>query len=251
MRSYLRYALLGLGAYIVFMCAQAPAATLATLLRHYLPFQYQQIAGSLLRGQARNVALRGAEIESLTWRWTPLALLKGRVEYHITLAESQLRLEGLFGIGLDRELRILDVNGFVSLRQAISLALQAQLPLNGKVEVDLDEIRVGSDGLPRAVYGNVQLLNARTTLGRTFELGDFRTELTTDEQSIVGTIRDIGGPLILNGTLTLTPDGRYRFTAQTALRDVNNRELREALDLLGRPSQDGKWKIDIKGVLHV
>ena len=251
MRSYLRYVVLGLVAYVLFVCAQAPAAVLVGYFQHYLPIQIQQIDGSLLKGHAQGIVVRGAEIESLTWQWLPLALLKGRIEYRMSLMESQLELEGLASIGLDHQFHISDIKGFISLRQAISLALHAQLPLNGRVEVDLDEMRLGSDGMPRAAYGSAQLLNARTTLGRTLELGDFRTELTTHEQGIVGDVRDIGGPLMLSGTLTLTPDGRYRFTAQAALRDKHNRELQEVLSLLGRPKQDGKWTIDIKGVLHV
>ena len=252
MKRIVGYVLLGLCAYLVFLVLQFPVGALAHYLATYLPgLQVQHIEGSIVQGRALGLNVRGVELESLAWRWQPLSLLGGRFEYRFSIMEPQLKLQGRAGVGLDQQLRIVDLDGEVSLNKAIAMAVRAQLPVNGKVEVELAELRIGADGLPRAVYGTTRLLDARTTLGRTLNLGDFSTELTTEKQGIVGTVRDIGGPLEMIGTLTLAPNGHYRFNGQVGVRDDNNQELRQVLSLLGRVGTDGKWSIDFTGMLKV
>ncbi len=45
------------------------------------------------------------------------------------------------------------------------------------------------------------------------------------------------------------PDGRYRFTGQAAIRDADNRALRQAMRLLGPPGNDGRWALNFSGAL--
>jgi hypothetical protein len=74
-------------------------------------------------------------------------------------------------------------------------------------------------------------------------------ELTTGDQGIRGTVTDKGGPVRLNGNLTLTPDNRYRLVGEISARDNHNPHLRQVLSLLGPPGEDGTWKMDITGTL--
>jgi len=55
--------------------------------------------------------------------------------------------------------------------------------------------------------------------------------------------------LVLDGTLGLLPDGRYRFDGQAAVRDAANQSLRQAMSLLGPPGSDGRWTLNFSGAL--
>ena len=251
MKRWLGYGLLGLLAYVIFMLIQFPAANFIDLLGRYLPgLTAQEVQGSARKGTAREVRLHDTRFETLSWRFRPLALVKGRLEYRVIAEAPQLRLEGAAGVGLRRQLQIEDLSGRLPLPRAIALIGRPTLPLNGNVELNLTALHLDREGRPRAAYGTTRLLDTRTTLGRPLDLGDFSAELTTEDQTILGTIKDNGGPLELTGVLALTPDGRYRFTGQVALRDPNNQDLRQALTALGQPGADGKWQMEFTGVLR-
>jgi hypothetical protein len=90
----------------------------------------------------------------------------------------------------------------------------------------------------------------RATLGQALNLGDFTVQLTSVQPTgAQGAIKDNEGPLALNGTLHLAPDGRYRFNGQAAVRDAGNQPLRQAMSLLGPPGGDGRWALSFSGVL--
>jgi hypothetical protein len=81
-------------------------------------------------------------------------------------------------------------------------------------------------------------------------LGAFTVQLTpASPEGIQGAVQDQGGPLALEGTLNLLPDGHYRFAGRAAVRDDDNPALRQAMNLLGPPGGDGRWVLNLAGVL--
>lgn len=252
MKRVLGYVLLGAIAYAGFLLALTPAAWPLGLLAARLPdLTVEQAHGSVLYGRAREIGLRGVEIASLAWSWRPLALFSGRVEYSFTLTkEPGLYLKGRAAMGLDRRLDVERLHGYLPVAEAIALAGHTPPSLLGEVRLELAELRLDAAGRPQAAQGEVHLIDARSTFPR-LKLGSFDLDLATGEEGIVGSVRDAGGPLELTGTLTLTPDGRYRFSGQAGARDPANRELQGILHLLGRPGRDGKSRIDISGALNL
>lgn len=250
MKQALVYGLVGVLAYGGFLAAGLPAAALLPYAAPYLPgLAVAQVEGSVLAGRAESVSLREARVENLHWRWQPLGLLGGRLDYQLKVSEPQFTLTTVVGVDWSHTLSFQDTQGELPLRRALTLLPRAQLPVNGTVALDLDEVRLGRNGLPTQVEGQVQVRQLRTTLGRPLELGDFKVDLTTAEQGIVGTVTELQGPLQVEGSLALAADGRYRFSGRVGLRDSENQDLRQALALLGRPGADGQWKIDFNGVL--
>jgi hypothetical protein len=250
MKRWIGYGLLGLFAYLVFMLIQFPATALFDWISQRAPeFSVQNMHGSVRQGSARGVRLRGVQFESLSWQLHFLPLLLGRLEYQFNLTEPGSRLQGKIATSFDRHLSLGDVKGSLPLTKLSALTERHSLPLDGQVELDIAELQLNAAGLLRSVSGTIRLLSAHTTLTKPLELGNFNIELSTQDQDIIGNVKDNGGPLEFAGNLTLTQDGSYRFSGQAAVRDENNRELRQALSLLGRPSGDGKWKINLAGTL--
>ena len=253
MKQLVTYGGLGLLAYAVFLVAQTPADLVVAQARRYLPdLQVASVQGTILGGSARALSARNTSLEKIHWRWSPAGLLRGRWEYHVEAQEPGMEVSALMGVGIDGLLTARVVEGEVPFAKALSVALRRPLPLGGRVVLDLERMQVGLDGLPRAVEGMARLLDARTTVGRSLPLGNVAVELTTREEGIFGYVRDSGGPLEVVGTLTLDPQGRYRFSGQVGLRDQTEEELGKALPLLlGPPGADGKYQLKLSGQLRV
>ncbi len=252
MRRGLGYGLLGLTAYALFMLLLCPATVLTGWVVGRLPGSaIQQAQGSLLQGAAQGIHLPVAPLEAVSWRLRLLPLLLGRIQFYATLNGPQLQLSGNFGTDWSRQLQVADLKGQMPLPAAIALAGRPPPPLNGTLELAGLDLQLDQAGHPRRVQGLAQLRGVHTSFGKSLSLGDFSIEWQTREAAIVAVVKDQNGPLQLFGNLTLDPQGRYRFTGQAAVRDSGNRELVQALGLLGRPGENGVWTFDFSGNFQV
>jgi hypothetical protein len=191
-------------------------------------------------------------VDRLAWDWQPLALFTGWLEFHLKIDDPEIKLAGKAAINLGRHLRFQELTGHLRLAELMILAGQPKLPLQGVVEFDLRDLHLNPAGRPQAANGVAHLLNLRVTLGQPLTLGDFTAQLKpADPAGVQGVVQDNNGPLALEGAFSLMPDGRYRFNGQAAVRDANNRALRQAMNLLGPPGSDGRWTLSLSGVLSL
>ena len=253
MKRFLGYGLLGMLAFLLFLLVLAPATLVTDRLAKRLPgFSAQTVEGLATEGSARGVQWRGVRIERLDWNWQALALLTGWLEFrlHVDDPESQSNVSGNVAVNPGRRLRGHDLMGQLPIARLAALAGPSRLPLQGVVKFNLQELILNAAGRLYRADGVIYLLNARTTLGQPLNLGDFTVQLTPAmPEGIQGAVKDNDGPLALEGTLNLLPDGRYHFTGQAAARDASNPALRQALNLLGPPGGDGRWALNFSGVL--
>ncbi|MFZ1642220.1 MAG: type II secretion system protein N [Candidatus Contendobacter sp.] len=251
MKHVLRYSLLGLLAFLLSLLLLAPATLVTDLLAQRLTgFSVQAVEGLATEGSARGVHWRGVRIERLNWNWRAPALLTGWLEFRLDADDPEIKLSGSVAANPGRRLRFRDLSGRLPLARLGALAGQPGLPLQGVVEFNLRDLSLNAAGRPQTADGVVYLLNARATLGQPLNLGDFIVQLApATPEGIQGAVRDNDGPLALEGTLNLLPDGRYRFTGQAAVRDAGNQALRQAMNLLGPPGGDGRWTLSFSGVL--
>ncbi len=247
----LRYGLLGLGAFLLFLLLQAPASLITDRIGARLPgFAVQTVAGTATEGVMQGLQWRGARIEKLSWGWRPLALATGRLGFRLDADDPDFKLTGQAAIGWDRQWRFQNLAGRASLEKLYALAGQPKLPLQGMVELKLQELRLNAAGRPTTADGVVHLLNLRITLGQPLTLGDFEVQaMPAVPDGVQGKVQDRNGPLALEGTFSLLPDGRYRFSGQAAVRDAGNQPLRQAMSLLGPPDERGRWPLNFSGIL--
>lgn len=250
MKRWLGYLVFGLAALAVSLALQVPVSALTDLVAQRLPgFSVDSVAGSALSGTAQGVRFQQVRLANVAWRLRFWSLLRGRLEFGVTVSEPDLQLTGVVGTALNRELRVTALTGQLPLPRAIQLAGRPPPPLNGQLELDQLELGLDPRGHPRYAHGRVYLRNAHTSFGRSLALGDFSIELDTREATLQATVKDNGGPLSLTGNLTLAPDGRYRFNGQAAVRDGANRDLIQALGILGTPEGNGQWNLTFTGTL--
>jgi hypothetical protein len=253
MKSVLRYGLLGLLAFLLFLVLLAPATLITESLAKRLPgFSVQTVEGTATDGVTSGLSWRGVRVDRLVWNWRPLALFTGWLEFHLKIDDPEIRLVGKVAVNPSRQVRFRDFTGRLRLAELVMLAGQPKLPLQGVVEFDLRDLRLNPAGRPQAADGVAHLLNLRVMLGQPLTLGDFTAQLKpADPEGVQGVVQDNNGPLALEGAFSLMPDGRYRFNGQAAVRDPNNQALRQAMNLLGPPGSDGRWALSLSGVLSL
>lgn len=251
MKPVVGYVLLGLASFLIFLALLAPATLLADQFGQRLSgFSAQAVEGSASRGSMSGVHWHGLRIDRLSWRWRPLALLAGRLEFSLRSDDPELMLTGDAAFGFNRRLQFRQLVGQLPVGRLGQLAASNKLPVDGVVAFDLPALELNASGWPLAAQGAVQLLNLRALLGQPLNLGDYRLQVEpAGADGIRGQLKDANAPLALDGTLNLTPDGRYRLNGQVALRETGNAALRQALSLLGPPGGDGRWTLNFSGAL--
>lgn len=251
MKIVLRYGLLGLLAFLLFLLWLAPATLIVEPMAERLPgLSMQTVEGAAVAGAANGLRWRGVQADRLVWDWRPLALFTGWLEFHLKINDPEIRLAGKAAVNPGQRLRLREWTGRLRLAELAMLAGRPGLPLQGAVAFDLRELRLNPAGRPETAEGVAQLLDLRVTLGQPLALGDFTVQMKpADPEGVQGVVRDHDGPLALEGAFSLMPDGRYRFSGQAAIRDANNRALRQAMNLLGPPGSDGRWALNFSGAL--
>lgn len=251
MKALWGYSALGIVAFLVFLLLLAPATLVADQIGSRLAgFTVRGVEGRAIAGALSSVRWRDLSIGRLTWRWRPLALLEGRLGINLQTEDPEIKLAGNAALGLNRQITLGDLTGRLPLNRVSNLAAVGSLPLEGMVVLDLRNLALDATGRPTAAQGTIRLLNLRVNLGQPLPLGDYELRLdSAGSEGMQGKIKDINAPLVLEGTLSLQPDGRYRFTGQAMVRDPNNQVLRQAMSLLGPPGADGRWPLNFSGAL--
>ncbi len=251
MKRVIGYGLLGVLAFFLSLLWLAPATLITDTLSARLPgLSVQTMSGRAIHGTAQGLRWRGAQIERLEWRWQPLTLLNGTIGFKLKVADPDLQLTTSAAINQERRWRWQDLRGQLPLARLGALAGLGSLPLQGRMELNLRQFELNPAGLPLTAEGVVELREVRVTLKQPLNLGDFTVQLTPKlPEGVQGTVKDEGGPLALDGTLSLLPDGRHQFSGFVALRNAGDQALRQALSLLGPPGSDGRYALNFSGVL--
>lgn len=250
MNVRLRYALFFLGAYLLFLLLTLPAAQLYqwAAQRGALPVDVYQLSGTLWRGRATAMRMDGLSLDGPSWTFRPSALLLGRVEFGLNAALGNGTVETVAGRALGGAMYARDLRLSAPLREIAALTGEPDMGLTGRATAQIDELRV-EDGMLRRLDGRVDV--AGTGLGppANVVLGGFTVVFETDAENGVfnGTLQDAGGPLQASGTITLQPDGSYALNARVGARESGDNNLRQALNMLGRPGADGRVPVTANG----
>lgn len=247
---------LGLGAFLAFFLNSFPAAT---VLRWFAPadLRLAGVEGTVWSGQAALASVPGLPLRDVRWNVRGWTLLVGRLSGRVgaRLADGFVDTEfslPIFSAG----------SGSVTASQTrISTSLPTLrnvLPVSGalgQTSVNLDEL-VLEEGWPRRIVGTLRISGLQVEpfagAGDTMiRLGDYEvTFAESPSPDIMAAIRDTGGPLELNGTLTLTPNREYLVEGSLATRPEAQRELIQGISImLPEPDASGRRSFSFPGSL--
>ncbi len=202
----------------------------------------EQPQGTVWRGSCTHLQTPSLTLADVTWTLHPAALLHATLLADVSSADPRLSGQGQVE---------LEHGGTVTAR-----ALQVRLPLrgglsqippgfDGTIEADVASVRLNS-GMLDELVGTVRALQLRSDLFG--ELGSFELRFPEDG-SMLGQLRDLSGPLALQGQVQLTRQNAYTASGTLQSRPSASQQLTQAMQLIGPPDSEGRRTFSLAGPL--
>jgi general secretion pathway protein N len=242
------YVIVGCLAYLSTLITSVPIQHVAyQLTSSGLPLVIGQINGTIWQGEAARVSYQNIPLGPVSWRFVPLGLLQGQIEYAVELNDSDHTLGGYVARDLLSDgFSLSEIKGQLPADSLLKLSNQTDLNANGQLDVELQKLRI-SDRRITTVEGEIRWLDAGIERPFRAVLGNLQFNLSGDELAIKSEIKELDGPLQVNGELTLMPDGSYQLQGKVTPNDAADPGLISLLQSIGRPANDGSIQIDYSG----
>ncbi|MDH5257092.1 MAG: type II secretion system protein N [Gammaproteobacteria bacterium] len=252
MKTSIRYILLGLVFYFVFLITQLPVSKVYYFAEDIIdekkiPLDVYGLSGSLWQGEAKRIVYAGKPFNQVAWELHPLALLTGDLSASLRFKNAEADASGLVSYSFTGDLNIENLLVNIQATEALKMAKIPAFKLGGEFKLNLPRLMLADQRLTY-VSGRLLWSDAKSIFPQKLDLGDLVVDLSTaDDDVISARLSDGGGPLELGGGLTLTPDGKYVFNGEFASRDGRNSVLGRALGFMGRYDANGKAVLSRSG----
>lgn len=251
MSHWRRYAALGAVAYLAWLLALLPAALVAHPLARALPeLTLHAVSGTVWSGHAASLELAGYGLQSLRWSWRPDALWRGRLELQLSLADARVQARARAGLRLPGGgYYVQDLRASLPAALVGGAARIEPVQLGGTVVADVAELELQGERV-RAAVGQLQWRDARLRAPEAQPLGGYAVRLQAGPKGeLEGSVRDLGGPLLARGQVSVTFAGHYRVNLRLTAKSAADGSLRQGLALIGAPGPDGSVRVALSGQL--
>ncbi len=240
---------LGVGAYLLVLVTTFPAERVSGMLQDQVAeLSLNGVSGTAFSGQAAQVVYQGLDLGPVHWRFRPLTLLLGRLEYRIELTHPDNH--GQFNVGKTLTGRTylhgLDIELLAD--RLINHYSPTTVDTSGTLRLVFETLDPGAD-YSGEVNGRLVWQDAVILEPLSLVLGRLELEIVTDDGELVGRFVD-GGDLGVSGEMALS--ATYAYRVNLLLRPVNDispatRELLEKNAAQRQPN--GDYRIDTSGQL--
>jgi len=202
-------------------------------------------AGTLWHGGCAEVRSGSLALADVRWTLHPLSLLRARAQLDVQSNDPRARGSAQLTLHFNGDLDLAALNASLPLESGI-----APLPAgwSGVLDLGIDQASVRS-GHVAAVLGTLTARSLHMD-HPDVDLGSFELKFPTSpagDAPMLGTLRDLGGPLSLEGQLQLRRDGNYELDGSVAPRDASSANLQQVLNLLGPPDAAGRHAVSLAG----
>ena len=242
MRRSLWIALLAAVAFVVIVLARMPAAWV--LPARGAQWACASIDGSLWGGICAGLTVSGTPLGDMSWELHPLRLLTGRLAAHLTLSHGPGDAAADVELTFGQRLTARNVLADLPLDPALLPSVPANLHGRAHLELALVEVQ---RGVIRQLQGRIDARNLEERSGNNTPLGSYSVSFPGGSGDPVGTLRDLEGPLALEGTLRLTPAPGFELEGVIAARHGAPPELVNSLRFLGSPDATGRRPFSLSG----
>jgi general secretion pathway protein N len=238
----------GAAAFIVFLIAFLPAS----VLLRFLPAEVSLsgVQGTVWRGEADALAIRGQPVGALRWSNRPWRLVFLQLDYAVSYLPAGGRVDMDVTLHGPHRIDIANARGALPV-----MALDGLLgPAGWKATAELDVQRLSLvDGFPESATGILVLRELTAPGERGVNIGSF--ELTLGEgavgsDAITGRLRDLGrGPMQVRATLELRQDRSYLLSGEVAAGPDAGAVIQRTLRFLGPEDSLGRRPFTVEGTL--
>lgn len=249
-RPLLKLATLVIVVYLVTLVALFPARL---AVRWFVPpvpgLVLGPAGGTVWDGQIVGVEYAEWKPAGASWEVDPLALLTLALNADARIERSNkapIRLN--LAAGVDGRITVADLNGTVAISEFEQARVMPRNFGSGQILLNISRLEF-FEQRPTAAEGRIGLTDLQSPLLPGVPLGSYEAELTTTDDAITGSFRDVEAPLRVAGQVKLLPDGSYTVTGTMTPNSDTPEQLRRGLALLGRPDNSGRYSFSFNGQL--
>ena len=255
-----RLILLGILAFVASVVFLFPAAPLLNKIKPDIkPVELAGVSGKLFNGQVANVNyaddLLPIEFRDVTWKFSPMALLKGGAGANVTFKG--------YGGGGDGQVRR-QWNGDIKVSDMVfnveSKELEVLLPgpvaeFTGAITGQFDQVHL-VDQLLQSISGQLSWNNAIIVTRLygpeiTANLGELDIDIVPEDNAVHAvTISSVGGDLAVDGKVVVDSNGDYQTKMLFTPSATAPQALVQALQQLTQPAGGGLFKIEHNGNMN-
>lgn len=244
---------LGVLSYLVFLLHSLPASFLT---RYILPsidaarsVNLHGVRGSVWQGQAADARVANFNLGKLQWDLRGWGLLLGKLRLHLKFIQDSTKGTGLVNVGLGGAISAEDVNLQFPAESLMPLFYGLPISIAGELRGNIKEFELESGRVLQA-QGRIVWQGAALRAPQNIELGDFLITLEPVNRGSKIVVKDQGqGPVATEITINLKANGEYRMNGWLMPRDASQQHITEALRVIGRADNSGKFWIGYNGVL--
>lgn len=254
MKSWLKYLSLGFAAYFVFLVIEFPANQAYFLVEDTLdemkvPVELYEIKGTVWSGKSGRLVYNKKPFDNVNWQFLPLDLLKGKVSLALSFKNKESFASLIVSRSFLGGISLNNARASMSAQEILSLAKIPAVKLGGDFTLNLAEATISENKLD-SIVGRLVWTGAESMFPQKIVMGDVFANMTTADDGTVNVeLGDGGGPLELNGSLVLSPDGKYDLQTEMASREGRQSNLGRSLGFVGRYNPKGKAEFKRSGTL--
>jgi hypothetical protein len=201
--------------------------------------------GTLWQGSCGRLRSSGFTIAAVSWRLHPLALLHAAVSADLTSSDPSNGIRGSINAARSGDISISDLHATLPLTPGSGLLPQGS---SATLALELESAKIHDSHLVR-IAGTIDLLQLRIS-NPPAELGGYELQFPrSDSATMTGQLRDLGGPLAVNGQITLQASGNYVASGTVSSRSPPSADLDKALQFLGPADATGQRPFSLEGTL--
>jgi hypothetical protein len=202
------------------------------------------VEGTLWSGSCTGLFVERKPVGDLTWEFRPGRLLAGRLAAHVTLASALAHGSADAEVGLGGQLVARNLSADLPLDPKLMPGLPPGL--RGQAHLALALLELEHNALKR-LQGRIEVHDLEDHDGRATQLGSYVVTFPPGDGEPNGQIRDLDGPLSVQGTLRLTRQGGFEVQGTVAPKPGAPANLTDNLRFLGSPDAGGRRQFSLSG----
>jgi hypothetical protein len=202
------------------------------------------IDGSLWSGTCTNLSVNGTPVGDVSWELHPLRLVAGKLAAHVTVAQPAGNAAADVELGLGQRVTARHVLADFALDPKLVPALPPAM--HGRAHLDLPLVEI-QHGIITQLQGRIEAHDLEEHSGVNTALGSYVVTFPGGSGDPIGQIRDLDGPLALEGTLHLTRQPGFDLQGLISARPGAAPELVNNLRFLGSPDASGRRTFSLSG----
>ena len=246
MNSLVRLVALGVGAYLLILVATFPATHISAALEDQVTdLTMNGVSGSVFSGQAVQVVYQSLDLGTVHWRFRPLQLLLGRLEYRVELGLPANTGHLNAGRTLTGRTYVDDVDIEVLPGRLVNHYSPVTFNSSGTMQLLFDTFSPGDD-YSGEVAGRVIWRDAAILEPVSLVLGQLEMDVSTGNGQLVGRFKD-SGDLGVRGEVALSPINEYRVDLLLRPGTAIEADTLVVLEQFSQRQANGDYRIDLSG----